>query len=201
MAAPDQDPSLVTVRDAARYAEEYRELGRRVMIAGGEALLFFDHVLEMCRAISGRDIPVNFIESNGSWCTSDDRVTERLSLLRDAGVQGMFFSIDPYHQEFVPADRVCRGISIADQIFGEDKVDAPRMTEEEARELASGTQDVEQLGQYARQTRFSLIGRAADELARFHPPIGLEQLAQEDCRRELDVDALHEVQVDAFGFI
>jgi hypothetical protein len=31
------------------------------MIAGGEALLFFDHVLEMCRRISGSGLAVDFI--------------------------------------------------------------------------------------------------------------------------------------------
>jgi len=201
MAAPDQDSSLVTVGNATRYAVEYGELGRRVMIAGGEALLYFDHVLAMCRAIAAQGIPVDFIESNGSWCTSDDRVTERLSLLRDAGVRGMYFSIDAYHLEFVSAERICRGIRIADQIFGEDKVDAPRMAEEEARELETVAGDATQLERYARQRRVSFIGRAADELAAFHPPIPLEQLSREDCQADLDVDALHEVQVDAFGCV
>jgi len=118
MAAPDQDPLLVTIEDAVRYAEEFRQLDRHVMIAGGEALLFFEHLLEMCRAISDKGIPVAFIESNGSWCTSDEIVTERLSLRRDAGVGGMFFSIDPYHQEFLPAERVCRGVREAIRLFG-----------------------------------------------------------------------------------
>ena len=33
-------------------------------------------------------------------------VRDRLTELRAAGVQGMYFRIDLYHQEFVPAERV-----------------------------------------------------------------------------------------------
>ena len=51
---------------------------------------------------------------------SVERVKERLSLLRDAGVQGMYFSVDAFHQEFVRAECVCRGIRFAREIFGDD---------------------------------------------------------------------------------
>ncbi len=113
MSAPSQNPSLVSIDDGVRYAAEFHQLDRLVMIAGGEALLFFDHVLEMCQRISDSGLAVDFIESNGSWCGSDELVVERLSLLQDAGVQGMFFSLDAFHQEFIPAERVGRGIRIA----------------------------------------------------------------------------------------
>lgn len=201
MSAPQQDPLLVTIPDAVRYAEEYHQLGRHIMIAGGEALLFFDHVLEMCRAISDKGIPIAFIESNGSWCRSDEIVTERLSLLRDAGVQGMFFSIDPYHQEFVPAERVCRGVREAIRLFGSEQVSAPRLTDEAAKDFETVASDPERLGDYTRQRHLYYIGRAADELAQFLPPVPLKQIEAEDCRVQLDIDHLHEIQVDPFGYV
>ena len=201
MAAPEQDAALVTIEDAVRYAEEYHQLGRNVMIAGGEALLFFDYVLEMCRAINSRGIPVDFIESNGSWCSSDERVTEGLTQLRDAGVEGMYFSVDAYHQEFVRAERVCRGVRIAIELFGDDRVAAPRVTDQEARDLEGLARDPERLAAYSRGRRLYLLGRAADELAQFRPVVPLSELAEQDCGRELDIDALHEIQVDPFGFV
>lgn len=201
MSAPQQDPSLVSIEDAVRYAEEFHQLGRHIMIAGGEALLFFDYVLEMCRAIADKGIPVAFIESNGSWCVSDEIVTERLSLLRDAGVEGMFFSIDPYHQEFVPAERVCRGVREAIRLFGSEQVSAPRITDAEARDFETVARDPKRLADYARQRSLCYIGRAADELAQFLPPVSLEQIEAEDCRVQLDIDSLHEIQVDPFGFV
>lgn len=201
MAAPDQDPSLVTVEDAVEYARDYQKLGRRVMIAGGEALLFYNHVVAMCRAIMDAGIPILFIESNGSWCTSDELVTERLTLLRSLGVMGMFFSIDPYHQEFVPADRVCRGIRIATEIFGEENMVAPSIPLEKAREFEDVHRDEGRLRQYTRGRHVFHYGRAADALAQFADPIPVEELEKVSCSEELDVDTLYEIQVDPFGYV
>ena len=201
MSAPGQNPSLVSIDDGVRYAAEFHQLDRLVMIAGGEALLFFDHVLEMCRRISGSGLAVDFIESNGSWCGSDELVVERLSLLQDAGVQGMFFSLDAFHQEFIPAERVCRGIQIAREIFGDHRVAAPRMTDEEAKDLEGIVHDSRRFSAYLRERRIYLVGRAADEVARFRDLNPLSELAEENCRSELDIDELHEVQVDPFGFV
>jgi len=201
MAAPEQESTLTDIEDAVEYARDYRKLNRKVIIAGGEALLFFDQVLAMCRAIYDAGLPIYFIESNGSWCTSDELVTERLSLLRDAGLQGMYFSIDPYHQEFVPAERVCRGVRIATELFGEDQVWAPRTPLEQARELESLTGDPERLREYVRAGRVTYFGRAGDALAKFVDPVPLEELLKQDCQEALDVDNLHETQVDPFGYV
>ena len=201
MAAPSQDATLMSVEDAVRYALEYHQLGRRVMIAGGEALLFFEHVLDMCRAIRNEGVPIDFIESNASWCTSDERVTEGLMLLKDAGVEGMYFSLDAYHQEFIRAERVCRGIRIARELFGDHRVLAPRLTNEQAEALERVVHDPARLAEYVDARRLYLLGRAADELTQFCEPIPRDQLEKQSCRRELDIDELHEIQVDPFGFV
>jgi hypothetical protein len=201
MAAPDQHAALVTVEEAVRYAVDFASLGRNVLLAGGEALLFFDHVVRMCEAIQAAGVPVAFIESNGSWCTSDALVRARLQRLRQAGVDGMYFSIDAYHQEFVAAERVCRGVAIARQIFGEAKVYAPNATADRARELEAVAGDPERLRQYVRPAGVHFIGRAAEALAPLAPPLPLAELAHQDCRTDLDIDNLHELQVDPFGFV
>ena len=201
MAAPEQDRTTTSLEDAVRYGLDFAELGRHVMIAGGEALLFFGHVLEICRRLKAEGVPVAFIESNGSWCRSDEAVGRRLKRLQDAGVEGMYFSVDPYHQEFVPAERVCRGIRIARDVFGDDHVYAPRPTLEEATDMETVWDDVERLRAYARSRRVSFIGRAADELTGFVDQVPLGELAAQDCRKDLDIDSLHEIQVDPFGFV
>ncbi len=122
MAAPRQDDALVGVEAAVRYGLDFASLGRAVLIAGGEALMCFEHVLEMVRALDAVGVPVAFVGSNGSWCTSDEVTRHRLSLLREAGVQGMYFSVDCYHQEFIPAERVYRGVSISWELFGRENV-------------------------------------------------------------------------------
>ncbi|MDP6359757.1 MAG: radical SAM protein [Planctomycetota bacterium] len=201
MAAPGQEPTLTRIEDAVQYALDFQKLDRRIIIAGGEALLFFDHVLAMCRAICDAGVPIYFIESNGSWCTSDELVTERLSLLRDAGLQGMYFSIDAYHQEFIRAERVFRGVCIARELFGDAHVFAPRTTLEQAKEFESVTKDPERLRKYVRAGRATHFGRAGDGLAPFVDPVSLDDLMTQNCREALDVDNLGETLVDPFGYV
>jgi len=201
MSSPGQDASRVTLEDAVEYGRDFQSLGRRVIIAGGEALLFFNHVLAMCRALQEVGVPVAFIESNGSWCVSDRLTTKRLRMLHQAGVQGMYFSIDGYHQEFVPAERVHRGVRIAHEIFGPEQVIAPTFGLEAARSLETLTADPERLRQTARAAHLHWIGRAALELAGFRDLVPLAELAQQDCRAALDIDHLREIQVDPFGFV
>ncbi|NCO40730.1 MAG: radical SAM protein [Armatimonadetes bacterium] len=201
MAEPEQERTVMSVEDAVRWGLEYAKLGRHVMIAGGEALLFYKQVLAMCAALKARGVPVAFIESNGSWCRSDELTKRRLTRLREAGVEGMYFSVDPYHQEFVPAERVCRGSRIAKELFGEDQVYAPNPTLEEAGDLEIVAGDPERLREYARSRRVSFIGRAADALTGFADPVPLAGLLEQDCRKDLDVDHLREIQVDPFGFV
>jgi hypothetical protein len=201
MAAPEQERTVTSVEEAVRYGLDFASLGRRVMLAGGEALLFYNRVLAMCGRLKAEGVPVAFIESNGSWCRSDALVEKRLTQLREAGVEGMYFSVDPYHQEFVLAARVCRGIRIAKELFGADHVYAPNPTIEEATDMETVVGDPERLREYARSRRVSFIGRAADALAGFVDQVPLQELAEQDCRKDLDVDSLHEIQVDPFGFV
>ncbi len=199
MSSPGQSREVVSVEDAVNYGLDFQSLGRDVILAGGETLLFFEHTLAVCRALADAGVPVAFIESNGSWCVSDDLVRDRLAQLRDAGVQGMYFSIDLYHQEFVPAERVCRGVRIARELF--ETVHAPSVTLEEAKQREGAAADPESLRQAARRGGVHFIGRAAVALAPYADPVSLDELARQDCRKELDVDNLHELQVDPFGFV
>ena len=155
----------------------------------------------LARALKEEGIPVAFVESNGSWCASDRTVVERLTALRESGVEGMYFSIDAYHQEFVPAERVCRGVRIAEDIFGAENVQAPRKTVEEAGATEGLARDEERLREHVRGSTVHYIGRAADALAPLAEPVAIDELLKLDCRDDLDVDRLKEIQVDPFGFV
>ncbi len=200
MAAPDQDDALVSVGAAVEYGLDFAALGRAVLIAGGEALLYFEHVLSVVRALAAVGVPVAFIESNGSWCVSDALTRERLAKLQDAGVRGMYFSVDRYHQEFVPAERVYRGISIAWELFGRDNVIPERLSWEYVREAERLAQGPELL-QCDPGHGVHFVGRAAVDLAPRAALVPLDQLLTQDCRADWEVDKLHEIQVDPFGFV
>ncbi|MCY2924880.1 MAG: hypothetical protein NT031_05480, partial [Planctomycetota bacterium] len=119
--------------------------------------------------------------------------------LRAAGVQGMYFSIDLYHQEFVPAERVHRGVRIARELFA--TVYAPTMGLDEARQMEGQTAHPALLQQAVRRGGVHFIGRAALALAALAEPQTVEALACCDCRADLDIDHLHEIQVDPYGFV
>lgn len=200
MAAPQQDRALVTIDDAVQYGLDYWSLGRPVVIAGGEALLHFDHVVAMARAITEAGVPVAFVESNGSWCTSEELTHERLSALRDAGVLGMYFSIDCYHQEFVPAERVYRGVSLSWELFGPERV----CPQSYSLEGAQAAERMAAAGEHLRQAPsggIHFIGRAALDLAPLADLVPLDDLLSQNCRQDLDIDHLNEIQVDPFGFV
>ncbi|NLC57144.1 MAG: radical SAM protein [Armatimonadetes bacterium] len=201
MAAPQQDPTLVTVADAVEYGRDFQALGRQVLLAGGEALLYFEHVLAICRALREAGVPVGFVESNGSWCTTDERVRARLEQLKEAGVEGMYFSIDAFHQEFVPAERVHRGIRLAREVFGLENVYAPFPSLAEVRALEGVAADPERLHHAVCSYGVHYLGRSADDLAPLASFVPLEALAQENCRADLEIDTLAELQVDPFGYV
>jgi len=200
MAAPRQDDALVGVEAAVQYGLDFAALGRAVLIAGGEALLYFEHVLEMVRALAAVGVPVAFVESNGSWCTSDEVTRRRLSLLQDAGVQGMYFSVDCYHQEFIPAERVYRGVSISWELFGRENVLPESLSLKHAQDAERVAVDPEHRT-HAVGSGIHFIGRAALELAPWVAPVSLEELLSQDCRDDWDVDNLRELQVDPYGFV
>jgi hypothetical protein len=140
------------------------------------------------------------VESNGSWCTSDALTRRRLSLLQDAGVQGMYFSVDCYHQEFVPAERVYRGVSISWELFGRENVSPAELTLERALDAERVARDPERRGRLV-GSGVHFIGRAALELAPQVPPVPLEELLSQDCGQDWDVDQIKELQVDPYGFV
>ena len=96
------------IPDARMYLAEIKQLGftgMDVIITGGEAFLYYDTVLEIVHAAAELGMsPIKSVQTNGFWCTSDDRVREWLSGLREAGLKGIYFSCDPLHQEYVPIE-------------------------------------------------------------------------------------------------
>ncbi|MBM3500116.1 MAG: radical SAM protein [Armatimonadetes bacterium] len=200
MAAPGQDEALVSVEAAVEYGLDFAALGRAVLIAGGEALLYSDHILRMAGALSAAGVPVAFVESNGSWCTSDGLTRRRLSLLREAGVQGMYFSVDCFHQEFAPAERVYRGISLSWELFGRENVLPSELSPARALEAEREARDPRSRRRAA-LSHVHFIGRAAVDLAPLAPPVSLAELLTQDCAADLDVDSLREIQVDPYGFV
>ena len=197
MAAPQQDPTLVTVADAVEYGRDFQALGRQVLLAGGEALLYFEHVLAICRALREAGVPVGFVESNGSWCTTDERVRARLEQLKEAGVEGMYFSIDAFHQEFVPAERVHRGIRLARSVFG---LRTSTRRPQPGRRCAPGGWRPTWMVAPRRAARCTISGGPPMTWRRW-PRRAPGGVGTGELLRRPEIDTLAELQVDPFGYV
>jgi len=194
---------LMPVDDARQYLEEIKSMGlsgRDVIVTGGEALLFYDHVLAIIRAAAQVGMaPIRSIQSNGSWCTSDDLTRARMVELRDAGLGGMFFSCDPLHQQFVPIERVRRGARIASEVFGADHVSVNR-----DRLDGDTMPTVEEYIAAMADSPPVMVARAAWALGDRMPTILLEEILDMNCRggkQDLDPSSVWQINVDAYGYV
>ena len=79
---------------------------RSVHIGGGEPFMNFDALVEVCKSAMRHRVVIDYIETNASWYTDDKSVTQKLEILRDAGVDCLLISLDPFHNEFIPYAKV-----------------------------------------------------------------------------------------------
>jgi len=194
---------VMSVEDARTFMAEARELGlngRKITITGGEALLYYETVLGIVQAAADLGLtPLHAIQSNASWCTTDELTRERLTALRDAGLAGMFFSADVYHREFIPAERTRRGVRIADEVFGPENVAVSR--EFLARD------EVPTVDEHLPSIRKGppiMVGRAPWELAEHLDTVPLEEILARNCTGghiDLDPRSVYQINVDPWGWV
>ena len=75
---------------------------RSVHIGGGEPFLNFDGLLNLVKTLTENNISVDYIETNASWVSSEEKVKRYTQALLKAGVNTFCISLDPYHAEFIP---------------------------------------------------------------------------------------------------
>jgi hypothetical protein len=118
---PDEWMSLETAgRVFATLAEEPR-LGP-VHLSGGEPGLRLDLVEEVVRLARSFGIRVGYIQTNASWCESPSEARRLLTRLKRAGLEGLYVSVSPFHNEFVPFRRSRNCVEAAREVFGQERV-------------------------------------------------------------------------------
>ena len=202
---PRNGRGVVGVEDAVRHLAEFHRMDRAIHIAGGEPFMHYGRLRDIVHAASDAGVPPHFIETNCSWCVSDDLTRERMSDLKDHGVLWMLISADPYHLRHVPVDRVARGIAIAEEIFGPDTT-MGKVGVQELERAAAVSADEQKTVHYVREHPPALVGRAARELAQYLEPQPISQFTletgwgldpEDTCNREWD--PLWEIHVDPYG--
>ena len=203
--SPDASDAVMPVDKALKYLEELHQLDRAVHIAGGEPFKHYDRLRDIVRAAHGHGIAPHFVETNGSWCVSDELVRERLSDLERHGVLWLLISTDLYHLRLVDVDRVARCMAIAEETFGPGTT-MGLCTLEELHARAELARDDNKLLEHLGQNPPRLVGRAWQRYAHMLEPKPLAELDLETgwgldpentCNREWD--PLWEIHVDPYG--
>jgi hypothetical protein len=217
--------------DAARgHFSALRRLGISadgIHIGGGEPFgrgteADFDRLLAIVRAARQAGLGgVGYVETGGAWVSEGEaratadpcdpplprrartaRVREWLSALAEAGMRQIAISADPYHQEFIPAERVTLLYEAARDVLPSGGVRARRW-----RWLQS-PQDVAAMGENERESLFQstleryperMTGRAAEELAPLARRVPIGEVPDDGCAEALLASG--HVHVDPEGWV
>ena len=145
--------------------------GCRIHIGGGEPFGRWPALIELARRAKAAGLrPLQAVETNAFWATDAGVVRDRLAALDDAGMGRLTISADPYHQQFVPIERVRLAARVAAEVLGEKRLRV-RWRDWAAEGSDTGTLSDAERGKvfsdWARRRRDRLAGRAAMELAGF----------------------------------
>jgi len=91
-------------------------------ITGGEPFLNYNLLLKIVKISKELNIPSIFVETNCYWCINDEIVNKRLNELKNAGLDGILISVNPFILEYVPFERIERAINISNRIFNDNVI-------------------------------------------------------------------------------
>ena len=79
---------------------------RCIHIGGGEPFLHFDGLLDVVQAAKETGINIEYIETNSSWFKNEEEAIDKLNNLTSSGIFQLLISISPFHNEFIPFNKV-----------------------------------------------------------------------------------------------
>jgi molybdenum cofactor biosynthesis enzyme MoaA len=89
---------------------------------GGEPFLNFDLLLSLTRMAKELNIPFPFVETNCYWCRDDELTRNKLIQLKEAGLDGILISVNPFNIENIPFERMERAARISKDVFGANTI-------------------------------------------------------------------------------
>ena len=175
------------------YPPGFRTVGINygLHFTGGEPFMNFDLLLELTRIAEALEIPATFVETNCFWCTSRRACEEKLSELRDAGLDGILISVNPFILEHVPLERATTAIEVSREIFGSNVMVYQEGFYERMRRLGvSGTLPLEETLKLAGPNALGSLellpmGRAPYELGHLYRKYPAKEFFEDSCKTEL----------------
>ena len=175
------------------YPPDFKTVGVNygLHFTGGEPFMNFDLLLVLSRMAEALEIPATFVETNCFWCTSRRVCEEKLSKLRDAGLDGILVSVNPFILEHVPLERAALAIEVGKDVFGSNVLVYQQSFYERLRRLGvSGKLPLEEtlrlLGPGAiEDLELLLMGRAPYKLGHLFRKYPAEEFFDTSCAAEL----------------
>jgi hypothetical protein len=93
-----------------------------IHLSGGEPFLRPDLLASAVAAVSKRNLPIDYVETNAFWCRDDAKTEDILLNMKNAGLPAILVSASPFHSEFIPLDRVERAVRVGRKVFGAEGV-------------------------------------------------------------------------------
>lgn len=164
-------------------------LNHGLHFTGGEPFLNFKLLLKAVEIAHACEIPSLFVETNAFWCKDEKSTKDRLERLKNAGLNGIMISVNPFYAEFIPFAYTQRCVDMSTSVFGpnvmiyqweyfhlfRDLGLTGRVTLEE---LAERTQHED----LPRHTEMFLMGRATQSLRAFLPAYPAHAFFRAPCR-------------------
>jgi hypothetical protein len=95
-------------------------LNHGLHFTGGEPFLNLKLLVRAVEMAEELGIPSTFVETNCSWCGTDETTREKLERLKEAGLKGIMISVNPFYAEYVPFERTERCIRVSQSVFGKN---------------------------------------------------------------------------------
>jgi len=172
------------------YGELGISINHGLHFTGGEPFLNFPLLLRAVEMAHDLGIPSLFVETNAYWSTDDEGTWIKLKRLKNAGLNGILISVNPFCAEYVPFERTERCLWFSREIFGWNVI--VYQLESYERFKALGIRKRMPLEEYARlDPAFSrhgeifLTGRAAWRLRDFYPAYPARLFFRDSCRNLL----------------
>lgn len=162
-----------------------------IHFTGGEPFLNFDLLLKVTELARGLGIPSTFVETNCFWCTNDETTRDKFTRLKDAGLEGVLISVNPFIIEQIPFERIERAARISREIFDGNVMIYQRFFYDQFRRL--GLKGTLPFDEYLHKAGYSSLhyiellpmGRVPYKLGHLYKEYPASHFFGESCRQEL----------------
>ncbi len=153
---------------------------------GGEPFLNFDLLLKAVEMAHEIGIPSIFAETSCYWCEDEQTTQERFAQLKEAGMEGMLISVNPFILENVPFEKTERAVEVAKGVFEDNTMIYQQFYYQLFKQLkVTGTMPFEVLEESIRYAEMIPMGRAPYKLNYLFQQYPPDQFFGHNCEEEL----------------